>query len=94
MYVGDRTGLNIENGLVCGVLLATAKAAFGTYGSDPEVRWVLEQPFNPQGLENREIIRKAGLDDRVLLVPAYWLDRPRYTIGLGDSFTGGMQLCF
>ena len=94
MYVGDQRGLDIEKGLVFGILLATAKAAFGRYGNDADVRWVLGQPFNEEGLKNQEIIIQNGLEDRVLLVPAYCLDRPKYTIGLGDSFTGGMQLCF
>ena len=64
------------------------------YGNDEEVKWVLRQPFSETGLRNREIIHQNRLEERALLIPTFYLDRPKYTIGLGDSFTGGMQLCF
>jgi ADP-dependent phosphofructokinase/glucokinase len=76
------------------IMMATAKAAFGNYGSDAEVRWVLEQPFSETGLRNLDIIQAYHLEERVVLVPTFYIDKPKYTIGLGDSFTGGMQLCF
>ena len=94
MYVGDRSGLDIENGLTYGVLMATAKAAFGRYGTADDIEWVLTQKISERGVRNREIIRECGLDERVVLVPTFYLDSPKYTIGLGDSFTGGMQMCF
>lgn len=94
MYVGDRQGFDIERGMLWGNMMATAKAAFGNYGSDAEVRWVLEQPFSETGLRNLDIIQAHHLEERVVLVPTFYIDKPKYTIGLGDSFTGGMQLCF
>ena len=94
MYIGIRDGMDIERGLFWGSMLATAKAAFGNYGNDEEVKWVLRQPFSETGLRNREIIHQNRLEERALLIPTFYLDRPKYTIGLGDSFTGGMQLCF
>jgi len=34
-------------------------------------------------------------DFRVLVaVPSRYMERPRYTIGLGDTFTAGVQICF
>ena len=94
MYVGDRKGFDIEKGMFWGNMLATAKALFGNYGSDEEVKQVLELPFSEAGLKYRDIIREHGPENRVVLIPTFYLDKPKYTIGLGDSFTGGMQLCF
>lgn len=94
MYVGDRQSFDIERGMLWGNMMATAKAAFGNYGSDAEVRWVLEQPFSETGLRNLDIIQAHHLEEHVVLVPTFYIDKPKYTIGLGDSFTGGMQLCF
>ena len=94
LYAGDTAGFNIEQGLVCGSLMATAKATYGTYGTDAQIRTILKNPFSERGAGCQEIIRSQGLEDHVVVVPTFYLDRPKYTIGLGDSFTGGMQLCF
>jgi ADP-dependent phosphofructokinase/glucokinase len=94
LYAGDTQGFHIEQGMVCGSLLATAKAAYGNYGTDEQIRTILKNPLSEHGIRNQEIIRSHGLEDHVIVVPTFYLDRPKYTIGLGDSFTGGMQLCF
>ncbi len=94
MFAGDAEGLEIEHGIVYGSLMATSRAAFGVYGSDQEIRSILCHPLNETGVHNMELIEKSDLKDRVVIVPTFSLDRPKYTIGLGDCFTGGMQLCF
>lgn len=94
MYVGDASGLAIEKGMVYGSLMATARAAFGEYGSDAQIRKILEGSLSRVGLENLKKIENSSLSGRVILVPTFALDRPKYTIGLGDCFTGGVQLCF
>ena len=94
MFVGDPGKIDIGKGLAFGVSMATAKAAFGSYGGEQEIRSILRLPFSEQGLRNLAIIENSVWKDRVILVPTRYIDRPRYTIGLGDSFTGGMQVCF
>ena len=94
MYVGDASGLEIEKGMVYGSLMATARAAFGEYGSDAQIRKILEGSLSRVGLENLKKIENSSLSGRVILVPTFALDCPKYTIGLGDCFTGGVQLCF
>ena len=94
MYVGDASGLAIEKGMVYGSLMATARAAFGEYGNDAQIRNILEGSLSRTGLENLKKIENSSLSGRVILVPTFELDRPKYTIGLGDCFTGGVQLCF
>ena len=46
------------------------------------------------GLEALERISSSEYRDEVVLVPTKYLDKPKYTIGLGDSFVAGVQLCF
>ena len=94
MFVGDRGQTDIEKGLVWGGCLATAKAAFGGYGSDLQIREILKNPLSEKGVRSQEILAESEYKDQVILVPTCYIDKPKYTIGLGDSFTGGMQLCF
>lgn len=94
MFAGDRAGLDIESGMAYGSLMATARAAFGEYANDAQIRKILEGPLSSVGLENQEKIENSSLKDHVIVVPTFALDRPKYTIGLGDCFTGGVQLCF
>ena len=94
MFVGDPGSADIEKGMVYGCLMATARAVFGVYAGDRQIRKILEGTLSRTGLEMLEQIRQSSLRERVILVPTYALDRPKYTIGLGDCFTAGVQLCF
>ncbi len=94
MFVGDSAGLEIEKGMIYGSLMATARAEFGVYGSDREIRETLKHPLNPTGVANVERMEASPMKDQVVIVPTFYLDHAKYTIGLGDCFTGGMQLCF
>ena len=94
MFVGDPGRIPVEKGLLYGVTLATAKAAFGGYGGEQEIREILKLPQSPDGAANVRMIADSPWRDRVRIVPTRYIDKPKYTIGLGDSFTGGMQMCF
>lgn len=94
MYVGEKLDKDIESGLMLGNLLATAKANCGWYGTKEQIKQVLELELSPKGSENHRIVSESEYADEVILVPSKYIDRPKYTIGLGDSFVGGVQLCF
>ena len=94
MFVGDPGKAQIENGLMFGSVMATAKAEYGGYGGEKEIGEILRLPLSEQGLRYAEILEKSDWKGRAFLVPTRYIDKPKYTIGLGDSFTGGMQLCF
>lgn len=94
MYVGDPLGADIETGLICGNLLATAKAMNGWYGTLEQIRELERYPFSEKGLRFRAQAAKAPWADRVTVAPTRYCDRPPYTIGLGDSFVAGVQMCF
>lgn len=94
MFVGDSENIDIENGLMYGMIMATAKASHGNYGTKEQIRQVLELRVSEKGLSNLKKVEERGYGSRVILVPTKYIDKPKYTIGLGDSFTGGVQMCF
>ena len=94
MFVGDPGKADIESGLMYGMIMATAKAINGSYGTKEQIRQVLELSMSEKGLENRRKLEESHYGSRAVLVPTRYIDKPKYTIGLGDSFTGGVQMCF
>lgn len=95
MYVGDQIrDVDIESGLIYGNLLATAKAESGWYGTRERLKKVLKLPLSTRGLKHREVLAGSKSAGDAVLVPSKYIDKPRYTIGLGDSFVAGVQLCF
>ncbi|WP_139891600.1 ADP-dependent glucokinase/phosphofructokinase [Bacillus sp. D386] len=94
MYVGDKLDIDIESGLVYGNMLATTKAMLGWYGSMKQISRVLELPLSKKGMSNREIIANSNYANETIIVPTKYIDNPKYTIGLGDSFIAGVQICF
>lgn len=94
MYVGVKLGFNIESGLIYGNMLATTKAMFGWYGTRKQIKEVLKLPLSEKGCKNKRIIEQKSFENEVVLVPTKYMDRPKYTIGLGDSFVAGVQMCF
>jgi len=94
MYVGERLETDIEFGLLCGNLLATSKTISGSYGTKEQIAQVMQLPLSEKGLQNLEIISSAFPQGEVVLVPSKYIDKPKYTIGLGDSFVAGVQICF
>jgi ADP-dependent phosphofructokinase/glucokinase len=94
MYVGDKLNADIESGLIYGNLLATAKAENGWYGTKDQIRELLSLPLSPKGIKDLETIAGSRYSEEVILVPTKYIDKPKYTIGLGDSFVAGVQMCF
>lgn len=94
MFVGDPGRIDIASGLMYGTLLATAKAAHGSYGTKEQIKEVLSLDLSDQGIYNLRRLTDSPYENRVILVPTRYIDKPKYTIGLGDSFTGGVQMCF
>jgi len=94
MYVGQDLKINIEAGLIYGNLLATAKAKYGHYGNIEEISELFELELSPRGVSAREKIDNNLDSNEVIIVPTKYIDKPKYTIGLGDTFVAGVQLCF
>ena len=94
MYVGDSLKADIERGLIYGNMLATAKANNGWYGTREQIKEVLEFDFSERGMKNYQILKESRYAQEAVLIPSKYIDTPRFTIGLGDSFVGGVQMCF
>lgn len=94
MYVGEPLKADIERGLIYGNMLATAKADNGWYGTREQVKKVLEFDFSERGMKNYQMLKESRHAHEAVLVPSKYIDMPRFTIGLGDSFVGGVQMCF
>ena len=94
MYVGDSLAFDIEKGLMYGNLLATSKAMFGHYGSLSDISEVLKLSLSEKGIQNLEVAEGSSTGCEVILVPSKYIDKPKYTIGLGDSFVAGVQISF
>jgi ADP-dependent phosphofructokinase/glucokinase len=94
MYVGEQLHVDIEKGLICGNLLATGKTVTGWYADLPQIGDLLEKDLSKRGLEDLQKVADSQYADCVTLVPTKYIDKPKYTIGLGDSFVAGVQTCF
>lgn len=94
MYFGDEADADIEEGLMLGNLLATAKAENGGYGTREQIRQILNLSSSSFGLECRAGIAESEYAGKAVLVPSKYIEHAKYTIGLGDSFIGGLQMCF
>lgn len=94
MYAGDEPGADIESGLIYGNLMATAKAMYGSYGTREQIAEVMKLPLSEKGLRHLERAMASPYAAKTAVVPTKYIDKPKYTIGLGDSFVGGVQICF
>lgn len=95
MYYGAAMpGTDIEKGLTMGNLMAGARAIRGRYGTYEDCERVLEYPLSEAGLAFYESLRELAPEKRAVLVPSRYIDHPKYTIGLGDTFVSGVHTCF
>ena len=95
MYFGDElSGVNIEKGLTMGNLMSGTRARTGRYGSQQDCSESLSLPLSPTGLRFAEELSKMNLSHSACLVPSRYMEKPKYTIGLGDTFVAGVQMGF
>lgn len=95
LYYGKpMEGIDLEMGLTLGNLMSGTRARIGCYGTLEDCKESLRLNLSPAGMEFAARIEKLKLKHRAILVPSRYMEKPRYTIGLGDTFVAGMQLCF
>lgn len=95
LYYGEpMEGTDLEMGLTLGNLMSGTRARIGRYGAQEDCRESLELELSPTGVEFAEKINKMDLKHTAILVPSRYMEKPRFTIGLGDTFVAGMQMCF
>ncbi len=95
MYYGEELkGIDIEKGLTMGNLMSGTRARIGKYGTLEECRESLKLGLSPAGLAFHEKLETVRTDKMAMLVPSRYLEHPKYTIGLGDTFVSGVHTCF
>ncbi|MBR1759316.1 MAG: hypothetical protein IJ744_11435 [Lachnospiraceae bacterium] len=95
IYVGDEVPGDIREGMIYGHAMAAARATYGVPADVSMVKEMLKLPLSPVGVAYAELIeRKREEYPDVILVPSRLIERPKFTVGLGDTFLGGLQMCF
>ena len=98
MYFGKPLdGVDVEQGLTLGNLMATTRARIGRYGRMDDCRETLALPLSQIGqslVADFADLAAQNADQVLVAVPSRYMERPRYTIGLGDTFTAGVQISF
>jgi len=98
LYYGKNVhGHDLEAGLTIGNLMAATRARLGKYGTVQDCRDTLMLPVSAAGVAFAEKMLDAvelPKEEQLLIVPSRYMEHPRYTIGLGDTFTAGVQSCF
>ena len=90
-------GIDMEQGLTLGNLMAATRARTGRYGSLQDCRESLALPLSERGKTfTQDFMSLAEQDEEAVsvAVPSRYIEHPRYTIGLGDTFTAGVQISF
>ena len=98
LYYGKNIpGCDPEKGLAIGNLMAATRARLGKYGTINECKDTLSLPVSKAGTAFAEKMLDLAMiskEDRLYIVPSLYMEHPRYTIGLGDTFTAGVLSCF
>lgn len=95
MYCGKKLeGIDIEKGLTMGNLLSGTRARIGKYGTLEECGTSLKLLLSEVGLRFAREIKHIKTGKEVCIVPSRYLEHPKYTIGLGDTFVAGVHTCF
>ncbi len=95
MYVGRKLqGIDIEKGLTMGNLMSGTRARIGRYGTQEDCEETLALPLSATGLQFAEELETMDSPHFMCLVPSRYMEKPKYTIGLGDTFVAGVQMAF
>ncbi|NLL78105.1 MAG: hypothetical protein GX235_12845 [Clostridiales bacterium] len=95
MYYGvELEGVDIERGLTMGNIMSATRARIGRYGNPEECRETLALALSERGLQFAQAAEDRETDRMIKVVPSRYLEHPKYTIGLGDTFTAGVHICF
>lgn len=93
-YGAPVEGIDMEKGLTLGNLMSGTRARIGRYGTMEDCRKTLELDLSPVGLRFAEELSHMELPHEAVLVPSRYMEKPACTVGLGDTFVAGVQICF
>lgn len=93
-YGAELKGIDIESGLTMGNLMSATRARIGHYGTQDECCKTLELELSDRGLQMYDAFAELPLRKFCCVVPTRYMEYPKYTIGLGDTFVAGVHTCF
>ncbi len=95
MYFGSKLACaDIEKGLTVGNLMAGTRARTGRYGTYQDCLESMELPLSEDGIRFVEELNQIQTEEHVVIVPSRYMEHPKYTIGLGDTFMAGCLTAF
>lgn len=95
LYYGSHIpGIDISFGLTMGNLAAGTRARIGSYGTRQQLRETLQVPLSTVGVEIARQAEQYHGPNALTVVPSRLMEHPKFTIGLGDAFLAGVQICF
>ena len=94
LYFGKKCSFDIEAGLHLGNLMAGAKAGTGNYGDLESLGQCFGVPYSAEGLHLINYAANYGGEEAFIVAPNRCLQLPACTVGLGDTFTAGLQIGF
>jgi ADP-dependent phosphofructokinase/glucokinase len=86
--------VDIAFGLTMGNLPAGTRARIGSYGTRQDLRETLRVPLSEMGLDIARQAEEYKGSKHLVVVPSRLMEHPKFTIGLGDAFLAGVQICF
>jgi len=93
MYCGDELpGIDYEKGLTLGNLMSGTRARIGEYGTIEDCEATLSLGLSETGCAFAKALTGKATDKQVYLVPSRYMEQPKFTIGLGDTFMAGFML--
>jgi len=93
MYCGaELPGVDYVKGLTLGNLMSGTRARIGEYGTVAQCEETLKLDLSQIGLEFARALAQKQVDKVVHLVPSRYMEKPKFTIGLGDTFMAGFML--
>jgi ADP-dependent phosphofructokinase/glucokinase len=95
MYFGQEIpNSDMEKGLTIGNLMAATRARTGRYGSYEDCRETMNLTLSAEGVRFAAELEHIEHSERVCIVPSRYMEHPKYTIGLGDTFMAGCLTAF
>jgi ADP-dependent phosphofructokinase/glucokinase len=95
MYFGQEIPhADIEKGLTVGNLMAATRARTGHYGTYEECRDTMNLALSAEGIRFADELAQIEHTEHVCIVPSRYMEHPKYTIGLGDTFMAGCLTAF
>jgi len=93
MYCGaELPGVDYLKGLTLGNLMSGTRARIGEYGTVAQCEETLKLDLSQIGLAFASELAQKQVDKVVHLVPSRYMEKPKFTIGLGDTFMARFML--